>query len=208
MAITNYSELKAEVIAWSDRGDQDLNIDNFILLAEQDMHFNPTKRLRLRDIELRSTSVMSITSRYLALPTGFKEMRSLRFDVTDKYDDLTFRTPQGLVRRDETGKPIFFAISSQIEFDILPDETYPVEMNYLGTPLPITEANPTNEILTSNPDIYLFGCLYKLFLRVVDSEQMITYRTMFNDAVKGANKTSRDGRFGPSPTAKVDGPTP
>lgn len=208
MAISNYQELKDEVIGWSKRSDQDLNIDNFIILAESEMYNHPRKSLRLRDTEIRATASMSITSRFLALPTGFNKMRSMRINVTDDYNVLTFTTPEGMSRRDDTGQPLYFTVSNQIEFDILPDEAYEVEQNYYGTAVGISSANTTNDVLTNHPDIYLFGCLYKLFTRVVDTEQAAVFQAMFYSAIQGANKTSRDGRFGVLPTMRVDGPTP
>tara|TARA_R110000772_G_scaffold107621_2_gene210145 strand:+ start:1119 stop:1745 length:627 start_codon:yes stop_codon:yes gene_type:complete len=208
MAITNYSELKAEIIGWSHRSDQDLNIDNFIRLAEVEMYNHPQKSLRLREMELRTTLTMSTASRFLALPTGFEKMRSMRINVTDDYNELLSTTPEGLNRRDGTGQPLYFTVTSQLEFDILPDEAYEVELNYYGTPTGISAANTTNAVLTANPDIYLFGALYKLFLRVVDAEQAGTYQAMFYSAIRGANKAARAGRFGVLPTIEVDGPTP
>ena len=208
MAIANYDDLRAAIISWSHRSDQDLYIDDFIRLAETEMHNHPQRSLRLRGMELRSTLTMSTSSRFLALPAGFEKMRSMRINVTDEYDKLVSTTPEGMFRRDSVGKPLYFAVTSQLEFDILPEEAYEVEINYFGTPTGISPTNATNAILTANPDIYLFGALYKLFLKVVDTEQAGTYQAMFYAAIKGANKSSRDGRFGAQPSIQVDGMTP
>tara|TARA_R110000796_G_scaffold214800_1_gene330733 strand:- start:9423 stop:10049 length:627 start_codon:yes stop_codon:yes gene_type:complete len=208
MAITNYSELKTAIINWSNRSDQDLYIDDFIRLAEIEMFNHPSKSLRLRNLELRATPDTTTTSRFMALPDGFEKMRSMRINVTDSYNTLTATTPEGLYRRDTAGQPLYFAVTSQIEFDALPDEVYSIEINYYGKPAGISSSNTTNNVLTSNPDIYLFGALYKLFTRAVDMEQAATYKNMFYSAIQGANKTSRDGRFGMQPSIQVDGPTP
>lgn len=208
MAISNYQELKDEIIGWSHRSDQDLNIDNFILLAEAEMYNHPQKSLRLRDIEVRATDVMSTSSKFLALPAGFNMMRSMRINVTDDYNTLTYTTPESMYRRDGTGQPLYFTVTTQIEFDILPDEAYAVEQNFYGTPTGISSSNTTNAVLTNHPDIYLYGCLYKLFVRVVDTEQATTYRNLFYSAIQGANKASTAGRYGALPTIRVDGATP
>jgi len=211
MAIIDYASLKAEVIGakgWSHRKDLDLKFDTFVQLAEEEMFNHPDEALRLREIEVRSTSVMSITSRFLALPTGFETMRSLHFNVTNLRDKIIFRTPEGLDRRDGTGRPCFFAITGEIEFDILPEEAYAVEMNYIKKPSAITSLNTTNEALTANPSIYLFGTLYKLFTYAVDSEQAALYRDMFYNAIQGANISNDGGRFGVLPATRVEGSTP
>lgn len=208
MAITNYTELKAAITSWSARRDGNLFIDDFIRLAELDMYNNPDKSLRLKGIETRSTASMSITSRYLALPDGFRSARSIRIDQTDICDEIEFRTPEQLRRRDGTGQPYFFAVTSQIEFDVVPDIAYTVEVNYIKEPDGITAANPTNEVLTSNPDIYLYGALSKVFIKAKDIETAVMYKGLFDSAVKGANKAAEDSRYGPNMASIPDTFTP
>lgn len=208
MPISNYQELKDEIIGWSNRRDQDLNIDTFIMLAEQEMYNNPVKSLRLRDIELRATADTATDSQFLALPDGYQKMRSVRINVTDEYDVLTYIAPEVMVRRNGVGKPCYYTITNQIEFDIIPEEVYSIEMNYYGKSSGITSANTSNSVLTSNPEIYLYGSLYKLFTRATDFEQAANYKNLFYEAIAGANKSAKSGRYGSTARIQVDGDTP
>ena len=207
MAISNYSNLKTAIINWSHRGDLDLLIDDFIALAEADMYKGTElhEPLELRDME--TTSTASISSDALALPSGFKSMRSFRVTTAPPYD-LRYKAPDALVHKSSTGQPKYYTITSQIEFDVSPAETYPCEMVYMKKPDPITSANTTNDVLTNHPDIYLFGGLWALFTHADDEAQAQKYYQRFALAINGANQQDENGRYGSSPYARVSGPTP
>jgi hypothetical protein len=208
MAITDYASLRVAINKWSNRRDGGPFIDDFIRLAEIDMYGNEDESIRLRDIETRVTDALSTSSRYLALPAGYKSMRSIRIDQTDINDRLEYVTPQAMRRRDGTGQPCFYTITNQLEFDVLPDEAYVIAINYYAIPTGISEANTTNTVLTSNPNIYLFGCLYHFFLKVGDDQNAIKYKGLFDGAIKGANRLSMEGRYTPTLTAISDSFTP
>ena len=208
MAISNYSELKQEVIDWSHREDIDLKIDNFIQLAEAEMLSNPVSRLKVRPEETRSTASLSITERYLALPDRFKEMRRMRLTVNGESCSLDFRTPLQLRIRSATGVPEFFTVTSQLEFDRVADIAYVAEMQYFADLPAITSVNTTNSILTSNPNIYLFGCLWAAFRFGNDTEIASSYYSQFISAINGANLKDRKSRFGPGARTRKRGSTP
>lgn len=206
MAISTFLELKASVIAWSHRNDLDLLIPDFIRLAEVDMFKNNRSHesLQTRAMEQISTAVMTPA---IALPDGFKQMRNLRY--TDSIGgDLTSKTPDTMRRRSGTGRPSFFSVTTEIQFEITPDSGYPIEMSYFRKPDPLTSVNTTNFILTNNPDIYLFGTLAALFAHTIDTEQKDNYYNMFSQAIDGANQEAQEGRFGPAPAARIEGDTP
>ncbi len=207
MAISTYSELKEAVINWSHRNDLDLLIDDFIRLAEVDMFKNNTahESLQTRAMEEISTATMSADA--VALPDGFKQMRNLRF--TDSTGgDLISKTPDTIKRRSGTGRPCFFSVTTELQFDITPDQAYIIEMSYFRIPDPLTSSNTTNFILTNNPDIYLFGTLWELFSHAQDTEQRDYYYNAYSQAIDGANQEAQEGRYGPAPAARIEGDTP
>ena len=207
MAISNYAELKASIINWSHRKDLDLLIDDFISLAEADIYKGSRSHeaLQIRQMEVTSTATMSGQS--LALPDGFKSMRSVR--ITDNLtSDITFKTPDALVTRNGTGRPLYYTITNQLEFDVVPDDTYTLEMTYFKTPTPISSANTTNDVLTNHPDIYLFGALWMLFNHAVDDQQAMKYYQQFSLAINGANQADEDGRYSTGLYARINGATP
>jgi hypothetical protein len=98
-----------------------------------------------------------------------------------------------------TGLPEYFTVTDQIEFNRVPDTDYDVELQYYAIPAPLTDANPTNAILTEFPAIYLFGALWVLNQYAVEPAIAAQYFDSFIGAIKGANKKDKQGRYGPAP---------
>ena len=207
MAISNYSELKASVINWSHRNDLDVLVDDFITLAEADMYKGTEMHEALQLRSMETTSTASISADALALPANFESMRSFRI-TDDSLIDLRYKTPDALVHKGGTGQPKYYTITSQLEFDVFPDQAYPCEMIYIERPLGITSSNTTNDVLTNHPDIYLYGSLWALFTHADDEAQAQKYYQRFSLAINGANQKDENGRYGSTPYARVDGYLP
>lgn len=202
MALDTFDNLKLEIIDWSHRSDIDQKVDDFIDLAETGMFQNPIQVLKTREGETRATASADITTRYLALPDGFREMRRLRIDTDVGFSDVLYRTPEQLRSIDGPQQPCFFTITSQIEFNTVPDEAYTVEMQYFADFAPLSASNQTNPVLTNSPNIYLFGALAQAFTWANDDENRLKYEDKFINAIRGANKKYRAGRYGPNPVMK------
>lgn len=208
MAISTYDELKTAIADWTHRGDLTTKMDDFIALAEAEMLSNSIAPLRVRAEESLETDTMSTSSRFMSLPTRYKSMRRVQVIVDDWRYDIRYRAPEQLHIVDETGIPSFFTITSQIEFDITPDDTYTVEMQCLVDLPALTSSNTTNSILTSNPNIYLFGCMWAAAQYGDDFEKAESYYQKFISAIQGANLKSEAGSYGPAPIMRIEGPTP
>lgn len=206
MALDTFDNLKIEIIDWAHRNDLDLKIPVFIQMAEQAMFANDTEVLKVRGSETRSEA--SATTKYLALPDDFNSMRSVRIITDAGHNELLFKAPEQLDRRSGTGKPTQFTVTSQIEFDITPDQAYTVEIQYHAQPTPLSTANQSNEVLAKFPNIYLFGALSALFIHANDEIEAAKYSQLFTSAIKGANKNQKQGRYGPAPSMTLEGPTP
>ena len=118
MAISTYEELKQEIIDWSHRGDIDLKVDTFISMAETAMFSNEIEVLKVRGQEVRSTSTTS--GQYLALPDDYLSIRSIRLLIPDNDTDVRYRAPTQMDRESGTGRPLYFTVTSQIEFSRVP----------------------------------------------------------------------------------------
>lgn len=203
MALDTFDNLKLEIIDWSHRRDIDLKVDTFIELAETEMFANPTKTLKVRSGETNTTGTASTSSRFLALPTGFLDMRRMRIDADEGFLPLTYRTPEQLTSIDGPARPRFFTVTDQIEFDTVPDEAYTIEFQYLAEFTPLSSSNQTNPVLTLDPNIYLFGGLKEAFAWAGDTENQVKYEAKFINAIRGANKKFIAGKYGPSPVMKL-----
>jgi hypothetical protein len=206
MSLDTYDNLKKEIIDWSHRNDVDLKIDTFIRIAETEMFANPVEVLRVRGQEIRSRAVTN--GQYLALPDDFQSVRAIRFLTNEDFGEMRFRAPEQMVYQPSTGRPNFFTIGAEIEFDRVPDSNYDIEIHYYATPAPLTAANQTNEVLSSSPNIYLYGALWALYGYANDQIEQQKYGDMFLASIKGANKKFKKGRYGPSPAMTPVGCTP
>lgn len=208
MAITDYASLKAAILDWSHRDDMDLRVDEFIGLAESEMYGNAVEALRMREGETRATAAADTASRFLALPTGYNEMRRIRISDAPGHWDIRYRTPEQMLVNSASGLPRHFTVTNQIEFDRVPDSTYTVEIQYFADFTPLTSLNTTNFVIDRHPTIYLFGALWALYTWTDEPQKADSYYLKFINAIKGANANEKKGRYGPAPVQRIEGSTP
>lgn len=206
MTIESYSELKQQVIDWSHRGDIDLRTPLFIQMAETEMFANDQQILLIRGQEVLDSSEAG--GRYLPLPEGYIKMRSIKLITAGGSWDMQYVAPDKMKIGNEAGLPTQFTVTTQIEFNRIPDGAYTAEINYYKEPSALSDDNETNEVLDENPSIYLFGALWAVFIYAVDEAEAAKYYALFMNAIKGANKRSKKGRYGPSPAMYPSGSTP
>lgn len=207
MSLSDYSGLKDAVRRWSKRKDAtDDFIDDFIDLAEEKIYSNEVSPLRIKEMDTRATATVSITDRYLALPDRFVDMRRLKInaqtDTTPGFAediDIRFRAPDQLLLNNLSGFPGFFAVTSQIEFERIPDQLYVVEMQYFAKELPLDNANPINAVLTRFPSIYLHATLSELWKYYNEEEKAEFYNAKALNAIVAANKAEKKAMFGNAP---------
>jgi len=208
MALDNFDNLKASIIQWSKRNDQANMIEDYILIAESEMYANEFEPLRIRAMEARATAAADTASRFLALPDFFLEMRRLNITDSSGNTDVTYMAPEQLAVRGAGGQPRFFTVTTQLEFDVIPDSTYTIEMQYLRKLTPLSDTNATNDILTNAPTIYLYGALWALFQNAMETDLAEYWYGKFVNSIKGANRQDKQGRYGPAPKMRIEGCTP
>tara|TARA_R100001244_G_scaffold109885_1_gene81290 strand:+ start:283 stop:924 length:642 start_codon:yes stop_codon:yes gene_type:complete len=163
MAISTYAELQTAVANWLDRDDLTDRIPEFITLAEAKMN----RVLRISLMENISTAISTVGGqRDYSLPAGFTGMKEFHLN-TDPLTPLSYLTPEMMSRLwagSTSGKPRAFTLFSdggtrKIKLGPAPDAVYTTSMLYLKKIDNLSVANPTETMLTENPDIYLYGAL-------------------------------------------------
>ena len=209
MALANYTDLKQKIIDQSHRNDLDLQIDDFIQLAETEMLANPSGALKMNESEVVATALASTTSRFTELPPGFQMPRSLQIDVGDGTLFVKFKAPGQMKIVTGVGQPSYFTVNAnQIEFNIVPDSEYLITSTYVSSFTPLDSDNPVNEVLTKYPNVYLYGCMAQVGSFIVDATIEAFYYQKFFAAIKAANKSEKNIRFGPAPYMTVEGRNP
>ena len=179
MALANYAELKTEVEEWLDRDDLTDKVDSFIRLAEA----RHTREVRIREMLVRVP--LTVINRYTNLPTGYLEAKTFRL-LTDPLTVLKSLNLHEMNNRrsESTGKPLFFTVHAQIEFDRVSDAVYNGEMIYYQQQTPLSTTNTTNSLLTKAPDIYLWSALSASAPFLMNDERINTWETLYRNAVE------------------------
>jgi hypothetical protein len=152
---TTYAGLQTEAASYLGRADLTAIIPTFIALAEA--KFNRT--LRTRDM-ITKDAAFSITGEYVAVPTGFLEAKAFMLNASPR-QELTFMPDDTQVDMYPTSNesPLFYSIvGSNFRFAPVPSTTVTATLTYYKAITALATTSP-NWLLTSHPDIYLYGTL-------------------------------------------------
>lgn len=210
MPLDNFDNLRQTIVSQSKRNDvTNSQLADFIAIAETRIYSNDDDPLRIRQLETRATAFTNTTDPFIELPPGFIQQRRFKIKRTNLKDwELVYKTPEQLPFSDTATIPCFFTVTSQVEFDRIPDQAYTIEMQYYKKDNALTEDNQVNIVLTEYPLIYLYGALSELFKFFAKLEDAQYYNGLFIEAISGANNESRRGRYGPAPFMRIEGSTP
>ena len=197
MAIGTFGELKTAAANWLDRSDLTDRIPEFISLAEA--RFN--RVLRIRDMETVSTAISTTGgTREYSLPTGFVQMKEFHL-TTDPLTPLAYITPEMMSRMwagSTTGTPLVFTIiADNVRLGPSPDAVYTTSMLYYKTFTALSTDNTTSEMLTNNPDVYLYGTLLEAEPFIMNDERVPLWLAAFEKAVSDIqNQDNKDRHSG------------
>ena len=172
MTVDSYSTLKTAVENFMLRPSDTVisnRIDEFIDLCEAQIlrgteppHPFPTRPLRARQMETRLTTY-SIDAEYVDLPTGFLETVDIYTDTSPR-KELEYVAPQifnQLYASTQTGDSpaIYTIIGTKARFAPAPASAVTAIFTYYQEITPLSDAAPTNWLLTDAPHVYLYGTL-------------------------------------------------
>jgi hypothetical protein len=192
MSISNYAELKTATANWLARSDLTSIIPDFITLAEAKLN----RILRLRSMENTTTGTVG---EYVALPTGFVEMRSLTATDGASTWTLTYVPPDQIGIDD----------SAPIEYSLIGDSIY-----FKGTSSSYTYkltyykkfdalSGGVNWLITNAPDVYLYATLLEAAPYIQDDQRIQVWESRLAIAVNDLRTTDRGDRYGAALTVRV-----
>ena len=196
MSITTYSELKSNIADWLLRDDLTSVIPTFISLAESQMNRD------IRDHRMVKRATANIDSEYFVKPTDWLE--TIRFQInTTPIATLLFVTPdqaaEEKVNFSSSGKPKFFTnVGTQIEVIPTPDATYEAELAYYSKIPSLSDVTTSNWLLSSNPDIYLYGALLQAAPYLNDDGRMNVWGSLYRQGVESLKVQDERARVGSS----------
>ena len=197
MAIGTFAQLKTAAANWLDRSDLTDRIPEFISLAEA--RFN--RVLRIRDMETVSTAISTAAgTREYDLPTGFVQMKEFHLS-TDPITPLAYITPE-MMSRMQAGstkaKPeVFTIIADKVRLGPNPDAVYTTSMLYYKAFTALSDSATTNDMLTNNPDVYLYGTLLEAEPFLGNDQRVPLWLAAFQKAVDDIqNQDNKDRHSG------------
>lgn len=200
MAITTYAELQTAVGNWLARSDLTSRIPEFIALCEAKLN----RELRAVDQETKNTS-FSINAEYVNVPSGFLQARLMQTSFGGvRYALRQMSLEQQTNNYNDTGPPIFFTVvGSQFRFSPIPDATYTATLIYYASITGLATTSP-NWVLTSHPDIYLYGSLLEAEGFLQDDPRLVVWKTGYDNAIAALKKAHQHNRWG-GPLTQVPG---
>lgn len=207
MAITNLTELRAAVTSFGlDRTDVTSDqIDNMIYLAEGDIVHGTfdaggnmiTQPLRVRSMETRDPA-FALAGEYTTLPTGYLEMREVKFNYSDGTRPLKFITPEMF---DETytaansgPATVWSVVGSQLRVGPGAANTDTCVLIYYKKPDALVASN-TNWLLTNYPNVYLYGVLRHFAPFIGANEMLAVWQTAFSSSLRGLEMSEKRGSY-------------
>ena len=201
MAISTYAELQAAAANWLVRADLTARIREFITLAES--RLNRVLRARLAETDAVLTAAVGV--RTVPLPAGFAEPLALWIlDANGSRASLRFREPSLTVASASAGRPETWGVDGvNLAFDRPCDQPYGLVLRHLVN-FALADAAPTNALLSSHPDVYLFAVLCEAgpFLR--DDALAQAYEARLSRALDEIN--AQDARSRAPRTLRTDFP--
>ena len=197
MAIGTFAQLKTAAANWLDRSDLTDRIPEFITLAEA--RFN--RLLRIRDMETVSTSISTVAgTREYSLPTGFVQMKEFHL-TTDPLTPLAYITPEMMTRLwagSSKGRPeVFTIIADNVRLGPNPDAVYTTSMLYYKTFTALSDAATTNDMLTNNPEVDLYGTLLEAEPFIMNDDRVQLWAIAFKQAIDDIqNQDNKDRHSG------------
>lgn len=208
MSLDTYTNLKTSIANTLDRDDLTDHIDDFIDLAEE-IHRGPVDEGGIRCLEQIVRESITVDNRQEAFPTGYLEPVNFRL-LTTPVTDLTQVNYHELnrVRSETSGKPLYYTIGPEFEFDVAPDSSYSGEIVFFKEETALSDSNTTNNILTNYPGAYLYGALIASAPFLMDDPRIVVWQTLYQTAANRANGKAKKARRAKHLVSKVAGATP
>ena len=207
MAINTYATLQTAVANWLDRSDLTDRIPEFISLSEARM--NRTLRLSMMlnvdETTLGGAATLVAGTRDYDLPSGYLQMVDFHLR-TSPITTLSYLTPENMNRMwagSQGGKPLAYTIFAdnstgtpikKIRLGPSPGSAYDYSIMFYKKIDALSVSNTTEQMLTDNPDIYLYGALLEAEPFLMNDQRVQLWATAFQESVRALQEQDNKDR--------------
>jgi hypothetical protein len=190
-----YAELKTAIANYLNRSDLTSDMDTFIDNVEAELN----RRLRTKDMIKRATATAD--SQYLTVPTDW--MEAINIEITsNNFSPLFQQSIESLdvyrkANNNSVGQPVYFAmVDDSIELAPTPDTSYTLQLTYYAKINGLSDANTTNFVSVSHPDVYLYGALKHASIYLMEDERIPMFTAQFEKALEEMRMEQEKSAFG------------
>lgn len=169
-------------------------LPNLIRLAE----YRLARLIRTQDRQTETTLSATSGAQAVALPSDFKQPTQLKINGdSDSGYPLTLVSLNTVEAYDYPGEPLVYAVSgSSALLGPIPDAAYTLTLRYLAKLTPLTEDAPTNWLLTSHADAYVYMAASVISFHLGDKALASEYAAFADGVCEEINKEGVRQRFG------------
>jgi hypothetical protein len=206
MALANYTDLKSTIAETLNRDDLTTAAQTFIALCEAQVN----RDIRHWRMEVRTSGQQSAGDEYMQIPADWVE--TIRFNVVGNGTspinlmDSTTMAENRARYNDQYGKPTAYSLEAG-QFHLYPTPVADVDLELLYyAQVPDLASNATNWLLSTAPDIYLYGSLLHSAPYLQDDNRVAVWAQLYSAAVTRLNESSVSAKYsGSSLKSKVRG---
>lgn len=195
MDLSNYDGLKAAIADFLNRTTLTSAVPAFVMMAEARLN----RRLRVNRMVARES--VSIDDEYMPLPADWASTENLEYPGSPEFN-LRFVDRSKISRlkasHSAAGQPTYFTIEgSSFRVTPSPDTAYDFDHVYFTRIPRLSASNPSNWLLETSPDIYLYGSLIHSAPYLKDDARIMVWQTLYDTAVDeliAADERESNGR--------------
>ena len=182
--ITNYATLQSAIADYLNRQDLTSQIPLFIQFCEADLN----TRLRCREQIVRAEAISD--NEFVQLPSDWLE--AINLQIVDGTSPLRFVTldEADIIKKAQRYQRVaaYSLMNGAIELVPGPSDNVEIEMVYYGKIPALSNAAPTNWLLTKAPDVYLYGALTHAAPFLLDDQRIAVFGSFYTGRVQALNE--------------------
>ena len=190
MSITTYAELKSAIADFLNRDDLTSTIPTFISLGEAQI----ARDVRHWKQEKRVTT--SVDERYENLPNDWIEVKFISLSTGAMLETVAPSNMADMRARSDTpGVPKYVRMTAdQLEFYPTPSAATDISMLYYARTPALSDASPTNWLLSDAPDVLLYASLIHSAPYLAEDARVQIWGSLYQSGVEKLNIENQRGR--------------
>lgn len=206
MTLQTYADLQSAVADWLNRADLTARIPDFIALAEATLN----QVVRSTRMVAEASIALTADTRNAPVPADFLAPVYLQASNAQPLEQVGVQQLV-MLRRSRLkapGTPAFFAVVGRaFEFAPVPDAAGTVDCSYYAQIPPLSDAAPTNWLLTSKPDLYLYTALLHAAPFLRDDERTALFGNLLAQEIQALVQQNATATFDGDPGTGPPPPT-